>query len=150
MRWAIATPSNQVMVLHEMGDCMPRFSSFGLLQSGIHVPAFAMESVIRVPALHHELCHHPGLCDTMLQAKLLDPLPPGVHFRPYPGAINSLVMLWEFAHLHIQNDLAQCAFSGKQFTLEDAIGSHACSLRANMRVTNCISLGSALLLPLPS
>jgi len=37
------------------------------------------------------------------EAKLLDPLPAGVHFRPYPGAINSLVMLWEFAHLHIEN-----------------------------------------------
>jgi len=37
------------------------------------------------------------------EAKLLDPLPAGVHFRPYPGAVNSLVMLWEFAHLHIEN-----------------------------------------------
>lgn len=37
------------------------------------------------------------------EAKLLETLPAGVHFRPYPGAINSLVMLWEFAHLHIEN-----------------------------------------------
>jgi hypothetical protein len=29
----------------------------------------------------------------------------------------------------------------QKFTLEDAIGSHACSLQANMRVTNGISLG---------
>jgi hypothetical protein len=36
---------------------------------------------------------------------------------------------------------------GRKFTLEDAIGSHACSLQANMRVTNGISLGSSLLLP---
>jgi isoleucyl-tRNA synthetase len=32
------------------------------------------------------------------------------------------------------------------FTLEDAIGSHACSLEASMRVTNGISLGCSLLL----
>ena len=31
--------------------------------------------------------------------------------------------------------------------LEDAIGSHTCSLEANMRVTNGIPLGSPLLLP---
>jgi hypothetical protein len=34
------------------------------------------------------------------------------------------------------------------FALEDAIESHACSLDANMRVTNGIPLGSPLLLPL--
>jgi hypothetical protein len=36
----------------------------------------------------------------------------------------------------------------QNFALEDAIGSHACSLEANMRVTNGIPLGSPLLLPL--
>jgi hypothetical protein len=35
----------------------------------------------------------------------------------------------------------------QKFTLEDAIGSHACSLEANTRVTNGIPLGSTLLLP---
>jgi hypothetical protein len=35
----------------------------------------------------------------------------------------------------------------QKFTLEDAIGSHACSLEANMRVTNGIPLGCPLLLP---
>jgi hypothetical protein len=35
----------------------------------------------------------------------------------------------------------------QKFTLEDAIGSHACSLEANMRVTNGIPLGSSILLP---
>jgi hypothetical protein len=35
----------------------------------------------------------------------------------------------------------------QKFTLEDAIGSHACSLEANMRVTNGIPLGCSLLLP---
>jgi len=35
----------------------------------------------------------------------------------------------------------------QKFTLEDAIGSHACLLQANMRVTNGIPLGCPLLLP---
>jgi hypothetical protein len=35
----------------------------------------------------------------------------------------------------------------QKITLEDAIGSHACSLEANMRVANGIPLGCALLLP---
>jgi hypothetical protein len=35
----------------------------------------------------------------------------------------------------------------QKFTLEDAIGSHACSLEANIRVTNGIPLGSPLILP---
>jgi hypothetical protein len=35
----------------------------------------------------------------------------------------------------------------QKFTLEDAIGSHACSLEANTRVTNGIHLGTSLLLP---
>jgi len=35
----------------------------------------------------------------------------------------------------------------QKFTLEDAIGSHACSLEANTRVINGIPLGSSLLLP---
>jgi hypothetical protein len=35
----------------------------------------------------------------------------------------------------------------QKFTLEDAIGSHACSLETNTRVTNDIPLGSSLLLP---
>jgi hypothetical protein len=38
-------------------------------------------------------------------------------------------------------------FFRQNFTLEDAIGSHACSLQANMRVINGIPFGSALLLP---
>jgi hypothetical protein len=39
------------------------------------------------------------------------------------------------------------ARSPQKLTLEDAIGSHACSLEANTRVTNGIPLGSSLLLP---
>jgi hypothetical protein len=35
----------------------------------------------------------------------------------------------------------------QKFTLEDAIGSHACSLEVNTRVTNGIPLGSSPLLP---
>jgi len=33
------------------------------------------------------------------EQRLLMTLPGGAHFRPYPGAVNSLIMLWEFAHL---------------------------------------------------
>jgi hypothetical protein len=40
----------------------------------------------------------------------------------------------------------RCAFWQK-FTLEDAIGSHTCSLEANTRVTNGIPLGCPLFLP---
>jgi len=40
-----------------------------------------------------------------------------------------------------------CAFFRQKFTLEDAIGSHACSLEASRRVTNGIPLGWPLLLP---
>jgi hypothetical protein len=35
----------------------------------------------------------------------------------------------------------------QKFALEDAIGSHACSLEVNMRVTNGIPLGCSFLLP---
>jgi hypothetical protein len=42
---------------------------------------------------------------------------------------------------------ARCAFSDR--ILHGAIGSHACSLEANMRVTNGIPLGSPLHLPVP-
>jgi hypothetical protein len=35
----------------------------------------------------------------------------------------------------------------QKFTLEDAIGSHACSLEASRRVTNDIPLGCPLFLP---
>jgi uncharacterized membrane protein YgcG len=38
-------------------------------------------------------------------------------------------------------------FFRQKFTLEDAIGSHACSLEANMRVTKGIPLGWPLFLP---
>jgi hypothetical protein len=37
--------------------------------------------------------------------------------------------------------------SQQKFTLEEVIGSHACSLEANMRMTNGILLGCPLLLP---
>jgi hypothetical protein len=39
------------------------------------------------------------------------------------------------------------SFFRQKFTLEDAIGSHGCSLQANMRVTNGIPLECSLLLP---
>jgi hypothetical protein len=39
------------------------------------------------------------------------------------------------------------SFFRQKFTLEDAIGSYACSLEATMRVTNGIPLGCSLVLP---
>jgi hypothetical protein len=39
-----------------------------------------------------------------------------------------------------------CVFRQK-FTLEDAIGSHACSLQVSRRVTNGIPLGCPLFIP---
>jgi hypothetical protein len=48
------------------------------------------------------------------------------------------------------DDLRTVRVFRQTFTLEDAIGSHACSLEANMRVTNGIPLGSPLPLPLSS
>ena len=35
------------------------------------------------------------------EASLIEELPAGVHFRPYPGAVNSLIMLWEFVHMDV-------------------------------------------------
>jgi hypothetical protein len=45
-----------------------------------------------------------------------------------------------------KNYPVRCAFSNRINSLEDAIGSHACSLEANMRATNVIPLGIPLLL----
>jgi hypothetical protein len=42
---------------------------------------------------------------------------------------------------------ARCAFFRQVVALEDAIGSHACSLEAGRRVTNGIPLGRPLFLP---
>jgi hypothetical protein len=42
---------------------------------------------------------------------------------------------------------ARCVFFDKNVPFEDAIGSYACSLEANMRVANGIPLGCLLLLP---
>jgi hypothetical protein len=54
-------------------------------------------------------------------------------------------------HLSLTNEhpstTVRCLRFRQKFTLEDAIGSHACSLEANTRVTNVIPLGSSLLLP---
>jgi hypothetical protein len=51
------------------------------------------------------------------------------------------------SHDGIDVNTARCAFSGRNLHSRNAIGSHACSLEANMRVTNGIPLGSSLLLP---
>jgi hypothetical protein len=42
---------------------------------------------------------------------------------------------------------ARCAFSDRNLHSRMPMESHACSLEANMRLTNCIPLGSPLLLP---
>jgi hypothetical protein len=61
------------------------------------------------------------------------------------------VMLGQHQRVATADVMVRCAFRQK-FTLEDAIGSHACSLQANtlqanMRVTNGNPLGCSLLLP---
>jgi hypothetical protein len=45
--------------------------------------------------------------------------------------------------------MAGCTVLGfrQEFTLEDAIGSHGCSLEVSMRVASGIPLGCSLLLP---
>jgi hypothetical protein len=48
----------------------------------------------------------------------------------------------------VQQNGVRFFFSGQKFTLEDAIGSHACSLEVNMRVINGIHLGCPRFLPL--
>jgi hypothetical protein len=50
--------------------------------------------------------------------------------------LNKLPKNWGYGALFLQ-----------EFTLEDAIGSHACLLEANTHVTNGIPLGSSILLP---
>ena len=35
------------------------------------------------------------------EASLARPIPAGCHFRPYPGATNSLLMLWEALHMDV-------------------------------------------------
>jgi hypothetical protein len=49
--------------------------------------------------------------------------------------------------LKVRTDAGTVRVFRQKSTLEDAIGSHACSLEANMRVTNGIPLGCPLLLP---
>jgi hypothetical protein len=75
--------------------------------------------------------------------------------------MNSAYDAWQIGNNHpgcVSTASKPCNDSGVQaygmvrvfqqkFTLEDAIGSHACSLEANTRVTNGIPLGCSLLLP---
>jgi hypothetical protein len=63
-------------------------------------------------------------------------------FGDYPQ-----IMMHSEMCLIIEGDTLYGARFRQKFTLEDAIGSHACSLEANTRVTNGIPLGSSLLLP---
>ena len=38
------------------------------------------------------------------EASLAGALPAGAHFRPYPGATNSVLMLWEALHMDVVVD----------------------------------------------
>jgi hypothetical protein len=71
------------------------------------------------------------------------------HYNPYNTTLQAAAA--EPAPTPAQRDVddpdaieAVRLFFPEKFTLEDAIGSHACSLEANMRVTNGIPLGSSL------
>jgi hypothetical protein len=82
---------------------------------------------------------------------------------PYLGSVARTLQLFTPPHLFCDTrDAATTKFISLQihnhfpctvrvfrqnFALEDAIGSHACSLEANMRVTNGITLGSSPILP---
>jgi L-rhamnonate dehydratase len=63
------------------------------------------------------------------------------------------IAIWDLLG-HIRNEPVYAMLGGtvrvfrQNLALEDAIGSHACSLEANMSVTNDIPLRSPLLLPL--
>jgi hypothetical protein len=66
-----------------------------------------------------------------------------------PDAVTSLSFspTGDFLATTHVGSLVRFFFSRQKFTLEDAIGSHACSLEANKRATNGIPLGCPLLLP---
>jgi hypothetical protein len=69
----------------------------------------------------------------------------------WPNITTMAVLDWESMPSDIPLDIwvdeARCAISRQEFTLEDAIGSHACSLEASRCATNSIPLGCPLLLP---
>jgi hypothetical protein len=60
--------------------------------------------------------------------------------------LKDVTRLSEDAAVELLRGAGTVRVSRQKFTLEDAIGSHACSLEANPRVTNGIPLGSSLLL----
>jgi hypothetical protein len=61
-----------------------------------------------------------------------------------PAKVAILEVLEGGNHLTLVGSKVYGARFRQKFTLEDAIGSHACSLEANTRVTNGIPLGSSL------
>jgi hypothetical protein len=62
-----------------------------------------------------------------------------------PDLAGDAIAMW--SPFSPDEQMVRCAVFRQKFTLEDAIGSRACSFEANMRVTNGILLGSSLLLP---
>jgi hypothetical protein len=63
------------------------------------------------------------------RAPLIQSLPPGINSAPF--AITSC----------LDSEIGTVRVSRQKFTIEDAIGSHVCSLEASWRVTNGIPLG---------
>jgi hypothetical protein len=61
------------------------------------------------------------------------------------NTIGNIREVWGLVYVVSKTEGAMLVFE-QDFTLEDAIGSHACSLVANMRVTNGIPLGSFLII----
>jgi hypothetical protein len=71
------------------------------------------------------------------------------HFIRPKDAMLRLFLFWVIVCSFLMMAAHRCTVRvfRQKFTLEDAIGSHACSLEANTRVTNGIPLGSSLLSP---
>jgi hypothetical protein len=92
---------------------------------------------LRVPWMSQELPTHVNMLSVIGN---ISRNAPALQFRPYTGQLLN----------HVLRVLNICVYGARfrqKFTLEDAIGPHACSLQASRRVTNGILLGSSLFLP---
>jgi hypothetical protein len=87
--------------------------------------------------VYHKLCHP---TDDVTPLKVADGQHGGVENAPVCNVLDHRQdLLVEYGTVRVFR---------QKFTLEDAIGSHACSLEASRRVTNGVPLGSSLFLPL--